>query len=371
MEEYSTDQEQKKEDGKRDLLSMYPAELEAFLTEISEKKFRARQIYDWLHVQHATSISQMTNLSKLLREKLESLACIDEPEPVEVLTSRLDGTKKYLFRMKDGNVIESVLMRYSYGLSVCISSQVGCSMGCRFCASTIGGRIRNLTASEMLGQVLQISRLEGEWISHVVIMGSGEPLDNYDNLVRFLRIIGDPDGERLSLRDITVSTCGIVPNIYRLAEEGLPVTLALSLHASGQKERETLMPIAKKYEIHAVIDAVKAYFEKTKRRITFEYSCVRGVNTSTADADRLAGLLKGLNCHVNLIPVNPVREREFTQPDRGEIEAFRRMLEKKGIHVTIRRELGRDISASCGQLRRSYLKDHGDILPDRCRIKTK
>ena len=243
MEEYSTDQEQKKEDGKRDLLSMYPAELEAFLTEISEKKFRARQIYDWLHVQHATSISQMTNLSKLLREKLESLACIDEPEPVEVLTSRLDGTKKYLFRMKDGNVIESVLMRYSYGLSVCISSQVGCSMGCRFCASTIGGRIRNLTASEMLGQVLQISRLEGERISHVVIMGSGEPLDNYDNLVRFLRIIGDPDGERLSLRDITVSTCGIVPNIYRLAEEGLPVTLALSLHASGQKERAHLLSI--------------------------------------------------------------------------------------------------------------------------------
>ena len=225
MEEYSTEQEQKKEGGKRDLLSMYPAELEAFLTEISEKKFRARQIYDWLHVQHATSISQMTNLSKLLREKLEALTYIDEPEPVEVLTSRLDGTKKYLFRMKDGNVIESVLMRYSYGLSVCISSQVGCSMGCRFCASTIGGRIRNLTASEMLGQVLQISRLEGERISHVVIMGSGEPLDNYDNLVRFLRIIGDPDGERLSLRDITVSTCGIVPISIRFIEPSTTTSL--------------------------------------------------------------------------------------------------------------------------------------------------
>ena len=243
-------------------------------------------------------------------------------------------------------------------------------MGCRFCASTIGGRIRNLTAAEMLGQVLAISRMEGERISHVVIMGSGEPLDNYENLVRFLKVIGDPDGERLSLRDITVSTCGIVPNIYRLAEEGLPVTLAISLHAPNQKEREALLPIAKKYEIHEVVKAAKYYFEKTKRRITFEYSCVQGVNTSQKDAEQLSSLLSGLNCHVNLIPVNPVRERTYEQPGRREMEAFQRILEKKGIHVTIRRELGRDISASCGQLRRSYLKDHGDVLSDRCRIKT-
>ena len=355
---------------KQDILSMYPEELAGFMESLSEKKFRAGQIYEWLHKRHAGSIDQMTNLSKNLREKLKESAFIEYPKPVEVRSSRIDDTKKYLFGLADGNVIESVLMKYSYGLSVCISSQVGCRMGCRFCASTIGGRIRDLTASEMLGQVLMISRLEGQRISHVVIMGSGEPLDNYDNLVRFLKVMGDPEGERLSLRDITVSTCGIVPNIYRLADEGLPVTLALSLHASGQKERETLLPVARKYEIHDVIYAMKYYFEKTGRRITYEYSCVRGVNTSRRDAEKLAELLSGQSCHVNLIPVNPVRERDFSEPDRREIESFRRALEKYGIHVTIRRELGRDISASCGQLRRSYLEENGDVLSDRCRIKT-
>lgn len=355
---------------KRDILSMYPEELAGFMENMGEKKFRAKQIYEWLHQRHASSFDQMTNLSKNLRDKLKESAFIEYPEAVEVLSSKIDETKKYLFRFPDGNIIESVLMKYSYGLSVCISSQVGCRMGCRFCASTIGGRIRDLTATEMLGQVLEISRQEGQRISHIVIMGSGEPLDNYDNLIRFLKIMGDPDGERLSLRDITVSTCGIVPNIYRLAEEGLPVTLALSLHASNQKERETLLPIAKKYEITDVVDAMKYYFDKTGRRITYEYSCVRGVNTSAEDAEKLARLLKGQSCHVNLIPVNPVRERDFTEPDRREIESFRRMLEKYGIHVTIRRELGRDISASCGQLRRSYLKENGSILPDGCGTKT-
>jgi len=355
---------------KKDLLSMQKEELSAFLEEMGEKKFRAKQIYEWLHVKHVQSIDEMTNLSKNLRGKLSAQAFLQLPEPVKVLTSRLDGTKKYLFGFPDGNVIEAVLMKYSYGLSVCISSQVGCRMGCRFCASTIGGRIRDLTASEMLGQVIQIERMENARISHIVIMGSGEPLDNYDNLVRFLRIMGDPEGEKLSLRDITVSTCGIVPNIIRLADEGLPVTLALSLHASSQAERETLLPVAKKYEIHEVIDAMKYYFDKTGRRITYEYSCVQGVNTSAEDAFRLAELLKGQNCHVNLIPVNPVRERDFTQPERRKIEAFCQMLEKYGIHVTIRRELGRDISASCGQLRRSYLEENGDVLSDRCRIKT-
>ncbi len=355
---------------KKDILSMTKAELADFLESLGEKKFRAKQLYEWLHVRHAESFDEMTNLSRDLREKLKETAFLTWPEAAEVLKSRIDETRKYLFRYPDGNVIEAVLMKYSYGLSVCISSQVGCRMGCRFCASTIGGRIRDLTASEMLEEVIQIERIEQTRISHIVIMGSGEPLDNYENLVRFLRIMGDPEGEKLSLRDITVSTCGIVPNIRRLAEEGLPVTLALSLHASDQAERETLLPISKKYEIHDVIDAMKYYFEKTGRRITYEYSCVQGVNTSPGDAKKLAVLLRGQNCHVNLIPVNPVKERDFTQPGRREIEAFRFLLEKYGIHVTIRRELGRDISASCGQLRRSYLEENGNVLSDRCRIKT-
>ena len=323
---------------------------------VSEKSFRAKQIYEWLHVHHARSFDEMTSLSKALREKLDQRFTIPSLRTLEVLRSKIDGTEKYLFALEDGNVIESVLMRYSYGISVCISSQVGCRMGCRFCASTIGGRVRDLTASEMLSQVTEISRQAGERVSHVVIMGSGEPLDNYDTLVRFLRIMGDPDGERLSLRDITVSTCGIVPNIYALADEGLPVTLALSLHAPTQEKRERLLPVSRRYRLPEVMDAMRYYFDKTGRRITFEYSCVEGENTSSEDAVLLADLVRGMNCHINLIPVNPVEERSFRRPDRRDIEAFRGMLEKRGISVTIRREMGRDINGACGQLRRSYLE---------------
>lgn len=323
---------------------------------VSEKSFRAKQIYEWLHVHHARSFDEMTSLSKALREKLDQRFTIPSLQTLEVLRSQIDGTEKYLFALEDGNVIESVLMRYSYGISVCISSQVGCRMGCRFCASTIGGRVRDLTASEMLSQVTEISRQAGERVSHVVIMGSGEPLDNYDNLVRFLRIMGDPDGERLSLRDITVSTCGIVPNIYALADERLPVTLALSLHAPTQEKRERLLPVSRRYRLPEVMDAMRYYFDKTGRRITFEYSCVEGENTSSEDAVLLADLVRGMNCHINLIPVNPVEERSFRRPDRRDIEAFRGMLEKRGISVTIRREMGRDINGACGQLRRSYLE---------------
>ena len=255
---------------------------------------RAKQVYDWLHVKGVRSFDGMTNLSKALRDKLRSVSRITVLRPVQVLTSQTDGTKKYLFALSDGNIIESVMMRYSYGISVCISSQVGCRMGCRFCASTIGGRIRNLTAAEMLSQVTEIQRIQNERVSHVVVMGSGEPFDNYEELVRFLRLIGDEKGENLSLRNITVSTCGLVPEIRRFAEEGLPVTLALSLHASSQKEREILMPVAKKYELGEVLDAMRCYFSRTGRRITFEYSCVQGVNTSSADADRLKNLLRGM-----------------------------------------------------------------------------
>ena len=341
---------------KTDILTRTAGELKADMEAAGEKSFRAKQIYEWLHVHHVKSFDEMTSLSKALREKLDQYFTIPSLQTLEILTSQIDGTKKYLFALEDGNVIESVMMRYSYGISVCISSQVGCRMGCRFCASTIGGKVRDLTASEMLSQITEISRQAGERVGHVVIMGSGEPLDNYDNLVRFLRIIGDPDGECLSLRDITVSTCGIVPNIYALADEGLPVTLALSLHAPTQEKRERLLPVSRKYRLPEVMDAMRYYFEKTGRRITFEYSCVEGENTSMEDAALLADLVRGMNCHINLIPVNPVEERSFRRPDRRDIEAFRRMLEKRGISVTIRREMGRDINGACGQLRRSYLE---------------
>lgn len=343
------------EQDKTDILGMTQEELARDLTELGEKKFRAGQIYQWLHVRHVRSFDEMTNLSKALRGKLEERYRIPVLEVREVLTSQIDGTQKFLFALEDGNVIESVLMRYSYGLSACISSQVGCRMGCRFCASTIGGRIRDLSAGEMIRQVTKMSETAGGRIGHVVIMGSGEPLDNYDNLIRFLRIMGDPEGECLSLRDITVSTCGIVPNIRRLADEGLPVTLALSLHAPSQEKRERLLPISKRYKLDDVLDAMQYYFDKTGRRITFEYSCVEGENTSPQDAGMLSDLVKGMNCHINLIPVNPVSERSYQRPAQDKIKAFRSQLEKKGISVTIRREMGQDINGACGQLRRSYL----------------
>ncbi len=342
--------------ARSDILSFTKEELEEWVKEAGLPRFRAGQIYEWLHVRHASSFDVMTSLPNRLREELGEHFRIASLKAVQVLESKLDGTKKYLFALEDGNVIESVLMRYSYGLSACISSQAGCRMGCRFCASAIGGKVRDLEAGEMIAQVACMSRLQGERIGHVVIMGSGEPLDNYDQLVRFLRIMGDPKGECLSLRDITVSTCGIVPNIRRLAKEALPVTLALSLHAPSQEKRERLMPIAKKYPLDQVLDAMRVYYEKTRRRITFEYSCVEGENTSPEDARMLSELVRGMNCHINLIPVNPVRERPYQRPDRRKIKAFRDMLEKRGISVTIRREMGRDINGACGQLRRSYLQ---------------
>ena len=347
-----------------DIRSMTLPELEAYVTALGEKRFRAKQLYQWLHVQLASSLEEMTNLPKAFRELLAGKADLRRVEAVEVLTSRLDGTQKYLFRLEDGNVIESVLMRYHHGNSVCISSQVGCRMGCAFCASTIGGRIRDLTASEMLGQIYQISRMTGERVSNVVVMGSGEPLDNYDNLIRFIQLLTDENGLNISRRNITVSTCGLVPEIYRFAQDDPGVTLALSLHASSQEKREELMPIARRYALPEVMDACRAYFEKTGRRLTFEYSLVAGVNDSEQDAAGLAHLLSGMHAHVNLIPVNPVKERSFVSPDRKKVEAFQSRLEKHGINATIRREMGRDINGACGQLRRSYLQqeDEGTAL---------
>ena len=276
---------------------------------------------------------------------------------MDVQVSKQDGTCKYLFRLEDGNVIESVLMRYHHGNSVCISSQVGCRMGCKFCASTIGGLTRNLRSSEMLDQIYRIQRLSQERVSNVVVMGTGEPLDNYENLLRFIELLTGEDGLHISQRNLTVSTCGLVPKIRQLADEKLQITLALSLHAPNDEKRKELMPIAYNYTMDEVLDACRYYFQKTGRRITFEYSLVRGVNDFEEDACQLAGQIQDINCHVNLIPVNPVKERSFRQSTRQAVENFKIKLEKCGINVTIRREMGSDIDGACGQLRKRFIDE--------------
>lgn len=338
-----------------DIKSMTLAELQEVVAGLGEKPFRAKQIYSWLHERQAASYGEMTNLSKSLREKLKGEYPLTALEVVEVQTSKLDGTQKYLFRLWDGNVIESVLMKYHHGNSVCISSQVGCRMGCRFCASTIGGLTRNLEPSEMLDQIYRIQCLSGERVSNVVVMGTGEPLDNYENLIRFIQLLTGDGGMHLSQRNLTISTCGLVPRIRQLAQERLQITLALSLHAPNDEKRRELMPIAFKYSIDEILDACRFYFQQTGRRITFEYSLVRGVNDFQEDADQLAARIKGLNCHVNLIPVNPVRERKFQQSTHQAVEKFKIKLEKCGINVTIRREMGSDIDGACGQLRKRFM----------------
>ena len=341
---------------KKDIRSLSYEELKQEIEALGEKAFRAKQIYEWLHVKLVDRFEEMTNLSKVLRDNLEAYFWIPQIQMVERQISKLDGTNKFLFELDDGNVIESVLMRYKHGNSVCISSQVGCRMGCKFCASTIGGLERNLRPSEMLGEIYQIQKITGERVSNVVVMGAGEPLDNYDNFVKFVRLLSNEGGLNLSQRNITISTCGIVPNMKRLAEEGLQVTLALSLHGSNQEKRKVLMPIANKYELDEVLEACDYYFEKTGRRITFEYSLVHGVNDRDEDAVELIQILRPRNCHLNLIPVNPIKERDFQKPSRQSAENFKNKLEKSGINVTIRREMGSDIDGACGQLRRSYIE---------------
>ena len=343
---------------KKDIRAYTYEQLQEELSGIGEKAFRGKQIYEWLHVRLADSFDEMTNLSKALREKLEAQYVILPVEPAARQESKLDGTNKFLFRLWDGNMVESVLMRYKHGNSVCISSQVGCRMGCRFCASTIDGLERNLSPSEMLGQIYQIQKMIGERVSNVVIMGTGEPLDNYENFLTFIRLLTDEHGLHISQRNITASTCGIVPNILRLAEENFQITLALSLHATNQEKRRRLMPVANKYDLSEVLEACDAYFEKTGRRITFEYSLVHGVNDTEEDILELTSLLKHRNCHVNLIPVNPVREKNFRRPDKKTALFFQNKLEKNGINVTIRREMGSDIDGACGQLRIKHRDNH-------------
>lgn len=335
-------------------------ELKETVAALGEKPFRAKQLYEWIHQKLAVDFEEMTNLSKAFREKLKQQCVLTALETLEVQTSKIDGTQKYLFALSDGNVVESVLMKYKHGNSVCISSQVGCKMGCRFCASAIGGWTRNLLPSEMLDQIYRIQQISGERVSNVVVMGTGEPLDNYENLLRFIRMLSDENGLHISQRNITVSTCGIVPRMYDLAEENLQITLAISLHASNQEKRVELMPIANRYSIGEVLEACRNYFEKTGRRLTFEYSLVGGKNDSQEDARELAELIRGLNCHVNLIPVNPIKERDFVQSEKKVIENFQNKLEKYQINVTIRREMGRDIDGACGQLRKSYIDKKED-----------
>ncbi len=340
---------------KHDIKSLNQKELEEVLVSMGEKPFRARQIYQWMHIKHVTTFDEMTNLSAGLKEKLKNNCELTVLKQQIVQRSELDGTAKYLFALSDGNMIESVRMKYKHGNSVCISSQAGCRMGCRFCASTLGGLVRNLSPAEMLEQIYRIQEDIGERISHVVVMGTGEPLDNYDNLLKFIQLISDEHGLNISQRNLTVSTCGIVPNMLRLAGERLQITLAISLHASSQEKRLALMPVANKYHIQELLDACKEYFAQTGRRITFEYSLVGGVNDTAQDAMQLAELIRGLNCHVNLIPVNPIEEGGYVQPDTKTVTDFKNRLEKQGITVTVRREMGRDIDGACGQLRRRQI----------------
>lgn len=344
--------------NKKDIRSLSLEELKIEMEGIGEKAFRAKQVYEWLHVKLVDSFEEMTNLSKGLRETLDDAYRIPSVRMVERQISQIDGTNKFLFQLEDGHVVESVLMRYKHGNSVCISSQVGCRMGCKFCASTIGGLERDMLPSEMLGEIYQIQKISGERVSNIVIMGTGEPLDNYDNFVRFIRLISDENGLNISQRNITVSTCGIVPNMKRLAEEKFQITLALSLHGSTQEKRKTLMPVANKYELSEVLEACDYYFEKTGRRISFEYSLVQGVNDRDEDARELIAILKPRNCHLNLIPVNPIKERDFQRPSRKSAEEFKNKIEKSGVNVTIRRELGSDIDGACGQLRRRHIENN-------------
>ncbi len=347
---------------KKDIVSCDHAQLTEEMASLGEPAYRAGQLYQWLHQKLAGSFDEMTNLPKELRRRLTGTCRICRMDPAAHQVSAKDGTEKFLFELEDGNQIESVLLRQNYGNTVCISSQAGCRMGCAFCASAIGGLMRNLTTSEMLRQVYVIQKILWERqgrtpdarISNVVVMGTGEPLDNYDNFVKFVRMISDEKGLHISQRSITASTCGLVPGIRKLAEEDLQITLALSLHSALQEKRESLMPVARRYALSEVMEACDLYFAKTGRRMTYEYSLMGGINDGPEDLEALIRLLGNKNCHLNLIPVNPVRERNFVKTGPEKAREIKNKLEKNGINVTIRKERGSDIDGACGQLRRHY-----------------
>lgn len=330
-------------------------ELSNWMKDNGESTFRAKQVFSWIY-KGVWIFEEMKNIPKSIGEKLNNHFYIGIPKIIEKFESDIDGTQKLLLGFKDGNLIESVIMRYKHGNSICISTQVGCRMGCTFCASTLEGRIRNLTSGEILAQIIVAQNQLGERISNVVLMGSGEPLDNYDNVTKFLELVNADYGLNIGQRHITLSTCGIVPKIYELADKESSITLAISLHAYSDEIRKNIMPVANKYTIKEVLDACKYYVDKTGRRITYEYALVSGINDSADDAKSLSKLLRGMLCHVNLIPVNEIKENTLKRPSKKIIEDFESILKDEGIEVTVRREMGNDINAACGQLRRSYIE---------------
>ncbi len=338
---------------KIDILSLTLDELTEKIVEIGEKKFRAAQIFDWLHCKQAEGFSEMSNIPSSLSTKLDEIFCIKRLNVVRKLESSIDNTVKYLYELPDGNHIESVLMDYKHGNSLCISTQVGCKMGCRFCASTIAGYKRDLLPSEILQQVYSAERNSGRHVDSIVLMGIGEPLDNFDNVMRFLEILSCEKGRNMSLRHVSLSTCGLVDRINELAERRTGLTLSVSLHAATDEKRSEIMPVNNRYNIAELMSACRKYIDKTGRRISFEYAVIKDVNDRKADADALLKLLKGMNCHLNLIPVNEIKERDF-RADRNSLHSFAKYLSDKGLNVTIRRTLGADIDAACGQLRREY-----------------
>ena len=335
-----------------DLLSFSLSELESLMLEMGEKRFVASQLFGWLHQKRVTSFDEMTNLSKKLRENLKNNYVISTCTIAKKLVSVYDNTVKYLFKLPDGEQIESVVMEYKYGYTICVSSQVGCKMGCTFCASGIAGFVRNLLPGEILSQVYTAARDLNVRISHVVMMGVGEPMDNLEHVLRFLSLISDEKGYNLSMRNISLSTCGVVPGIYRLMQENLQLTLSISLHAPNDEIRSRTMPVNRRWPIDTLLKACKDYTAQTGRRISFEYALISGVNDADEDAKELASRLRGMLCHVNLIPVNSVKERDYVRSSPARVQSFQRVLEQHHINATVRRTLGSDINASCGQLRR-------------------
>ncbi|MFA6308661.1 MAG: 23S rRNA (adenine(2503)-C(2))-methyltransferase RlmN [Clostridia bacterium] len=352
--------------GKINLLDLSVDELQTLLTNLGQQKFRAKQIFSWLS-RGAERFDEMTDLSKSLRELLSNISFIGSMKIIDKQISKIDQTAKYLFELNDNNIIESVMMEYIHGYTACISTQVGCRMGCTFCASTGIGFIRNLTPGEMLGQILKMQTDTGKRIGNVVLMGIGEPLDNYDNVIKFMKLLNSPDGLNVGYRHVSLSTCGIVPKMLELANEKLPITLSISLHAPNDEIRNMTMPVNKLYSIDKIIEGCKIYTEVTKRRITFEYALISEINDSISNAEELAKKIKGMLAHVNLIPVNTVKTSSFKKSSRKQILDFKNLLESYGIETTIRRELGTDIEAACGQLRRSEVENKNKM--DTCNKK--
>ncbi len=332
-------------------------ELEDYIESLGEKRFHAKQIFKWIHKEKVSSFDEMTDISKSLREKLKESAYILNLQILKAQESKKDDTKKFLIKLDDNNAIESVFMKYNHGNTICVSTEVGCKMGCKFCASTKNGFVRQLLGSEIEGQIAAVEKYTNEKISNVVYMGIGEPLDNYDNVIRSIKLINSPMGLNIGARHLSLSTCGIVPNIYKLADENIPATLSISLHQTSDEERRKIMPIANKYTIAELLDACKYYSRKTGRRVSFEYALLGGVNDTKEVALELAKLLRGMLSHVNLIPVNEIKNGKFVRPKEKNVALFMDTLNSSGIVTTVRRELGSDIDAACGQLRQKYIED--------------